>query len=127
MPFHVEETLLFDPVAIEKLREVGGDQDQGFVAEMALLFLEESGRMLAELRGACDGGDFKKVAQLSHSLKSSSATLGLMGLRNACVSLELNALDSKAGHNSSSPKTLALAAAVLNQFEQAIPLLKRLS
>ena len=116
------ETPLFDPTAIEKLRAVAGDQGAGFVAEMAQLFLDEAAKSLDELRQDCERGDWKHVARIAHSLKSSSATLGVMRLSEACKALEL---DTKGGV--STPRTAALAAAVFEGFEEAKPTLSGLS
>jgi HPt (histidine-containing phosphotransfer) domain-containing protein len=116
------ETPLFDPVAIEKLRAVAGDQGPGFVAEMAQLFLDEAVKSLDELKRDSDRSDWKNVTRIAHSLKSSSATLGLMRLSAACKALEL---DTKGG--APSPQTTTLSAAVFEEFEEAKPTLKGLS
>lgn len=113
---------LFDPVAIEKLRAVAGDQGTTFVAEMAQLFLQESANALEDLKRNRDQGEWKQVTRIAHSLKSSSATLGLMRLSAACRSLEL---DTKSG--ASSPETPRLVAALLDEFDRATPTLKGLS
>lgn len=115
------ETPLFDPAAIEKLRAVAGDQGTSFVAEMAQLFLDEATKSLADLKKGFDQGEWKQVTRIAHSLKSSSATLGLMRLSVACRALEL---DTRSG--ASSPGTGALTAELLEQFEQAKPALKSL-
>jgi HPt (histidine-containing phosphotransfer) domain-containing protein len=122
MPSAPAETPLFDPVAIEKLRTVAGDEAPGFVAEMAQLFLEETAKSLGQLKEAGLRGDWKQVARIAHSLKSSAATLGLMRLSDACRALELDTKGAASG-----PKTLALATAIHDQFEQARPALKSLS
>ena len=112
----------FDPVAIEKLRNVAGDQGAAFVMEMAQLFLDESTRSLEELAKARDQGDWKTVARVAHSLKSSAATLGLMRLSAACTALELDATAA-----TPTPETSRLNAAVFEEFEKAKPTLKGLT
>lgn len=112
----------FDPVAIEKLRNVAGDQGAAFVMEMAQLFLDESTRSLEELAKARDQGDWKAVARVAHSLKSSAATLGLMRLSAACTALELDATAA-----TPTPETSRLTAAVFEEFEKAKPTLKGLT
>lgn len=116
------ETPHFDPVAIEKLRSVAGDQGGGFVVEMAQLFLDEATRSLDELRKARELGDWRQISRIAHSLKSSSATLGLMRLSAACKALEL---DTRSG--ASTQETLALSNALLGEFEKAKPTVKGLS
>lgn len=116
------ETPHFDPVAIDKLRAVAGDQGESFVKEMAQLFLDETTKSLAELGKASDQGEWKLVTRAAHSLKSSAATLGLLKLSSACKALEL---DTKGA--SASPRTGELVKAVLDEFEAAKPTLKSLS
>lgn len=117
-----DEAPLFDPVAIEALRKVAGDQASTFVAELAGLFFDETTKALLDLRSGCDHDDWRTVSRLAHSLKSSSATLGLMRLSRVSRALEL---DTQTG--ASSPQTESLVAAVADEFRQAIPILKRLS
>ncbi len=121
MPPASPETPHFDPVAIEKLRAVAGEEAPNFVAEMAQLFLDETRDALARLKSASALGDWKQVHRIVHSLKSSAATLGLMKLSESSRALEL---DTKL--SASSPQTMALVAAVLDDFEQARPALHRL-
>jgi HPt (histidine-containing phosphotransfer) domain-containing protein len=116
------ETPIFDPEAIEKLRKVAGDQGSAFILEMAQLFIDETAKSVDELRKGCERADWKQVTRLSHSMKSSAATLGLMRLSSACKALEQ---DTKGA--TGSPHTAALAAAVLAEYDQAIPVLKGLS
>ncbi|MBX7184399.1 MAG: Hpt domain-containing protein [Vicinamibacteria bacterium] len=113
---------LFDPVAIEKLRAVAGDQGATFVAEMAQLFLHESANALEDLKEYRDQGDWKQVTRIAHSLKSSSATLGLMRLSAACRSLEI---DTKGG--AASPDTPRRVASLLDEFTRATPTIEGLS
>ena len=112
----------FDPAAIDRLRKVAGDQGSGFVAEMAQLFLEETTRCLDLLRVGGDRGDWTTVSRIAHSLKSSSATLGLMRVSRACMALELDTKSAASG-----PETESLVADVFAEFEQAAPILKSLS
>ena len=109
-------------MAIEKLRSVAGDQGGAFVAEIAQLFLDEATKSVDDLQVCRDQGNWKQVTRIAHSLKSSSATLGLMRLSAACKALEL---DTKGGD--SSPRTGALTADLLEEFEQARPTLKSLT
>ena len=111
----------FDAVAIDKLRNVAGDQGAAFVAEIAQLFLDETAKSLADLARARDLGDWRLVSRIAHSLKSSAATLGLMRMSAACKALEL---DTKAA--ASTPETAKLADDVFDQFEKAKPTLHEL-
>ena len=121
MPSAAPEMPHFDPEAIERLKSVAGEEAPNFVAEMAQLFLDETRDSLARLKSASAIGDWKQVNRIVHSLKSSAATLGLARLSASCRALEL---DTKA--SSSSPQTMTLVAAILDDFEQARPALHRL-
>ena len=112
---------LFDPAAIEKLRKVAGDLDPGFVAEMAQLFLVETERALGELEAAAKRGDATAMVRQAHSMKSSAATLGLMKLSEACLSLETGA------KNDAGPEATALVTMVRAQFDHVTPILKKLA
>ena len=111
----------FDSSAIETLKSVAGDEGPAFVSEMAQLFLAETREALARLKQASTLGDWKQVNRIAHAQKSSSATLGLMRLSASCRALELETMTSSSG-----PRTMALVAAVLEDFEQASPSLQRL-
>ncbi len=115
------ETLLFDDSAIEKIRDIAGDQGPAFVSEMAQLFLEETGKSIEDLRAASTRADWKSVARVSHSLKSSAATLGLMRLAAACRALEMEIRNT-----TGSEETPTLTAAVFDRFEESVPILRRL-
>jgi len=122
MPKPEAETPLLDESAIEKLRKVAGEQGESFVREMAQLFLDESRKSVAALREASAAGDWKQVSRLTHSLKSSAATLGLMRLSAACSALEMDTRGS-----AHTPKTPALAKVLFDEFDQAIPVLEKLA
>ena len=121
MPVQTMETPIFNASAIEEISSVAGDQGQAFVSEMAQLFLDETAKSMKELRAATNRADWKAVVRVCHSLKSSAATLGLMRLSIACKELEVEARSG-----ASSPRTAELKAAVFDQFEQAIPILRSL-
>lgn len=122
MTFPATDTPVFDPSAIDKLRQVAGDEDTTFVAEIAAVFLEEATQSIEGLRRGCETGDWQTVSRLAHSVKSSAATLGLMRLSEAC-----KALESDTHHAAASRNTAGLVALVTDQFEQALPTLKGLS
>jgi HPt (histidine-containing phosphotransfer) domain-containing protein len=112
----------FDPAAIDRLRQVAGDQAATFVAEMARLFLAETAKSLADLAGAAEKGEWRQVGRIAHSLKSSAATLGLMRL-----SALSKALETDAGGGVPTPQTAPLITALLDEFERARPTLRGLA
>ena len=68
-----------------------------------------------------DAPAVKSVARVSHSLKSSAATLGLMRLAAACRALEMEIRNT-----TGSEETPTLTAAVFDRFEESVPILRRL-
>ena len=56
------------------MARVGGDTE--LLKELGALFLEESPRMMAELRDALARGDVRAVERTAHSLKGSVANFG---------------------------------------------------
>lgn len=111
----------FDPSAIEKIRQVAGPDAAKFIAELAQLSLDEGSKSIAAMRVASEADDWRAVSRICHSLKSSSATLGLMLLSDACKELEQDTKRGSAGED-----TQPLLSEVFGQFEQAVPLLKAL-
>jgi histidine phosphotransfer protein HptB len=88
-----------DPVAIEALREVGGDD---FVAEPVQTLLADAPGLLAILHGS----DVDDIRGAAHTAKSNATTFGATRLANFCLELEAQA---RAGNEMSSP---VLAAAI---------------
>jgi HPt (histidine-containing phosphotransfer) domain-containing protein len=79
---------LLDPDVVAQLRDaLGGDA----FAEIVSLYVQESSRLLEELDEALAAGDAATVMQRSHSLGTSSATVGAATLAARCKDLERGA------------------------------------
>ncbi len=81
-----------DSVALESLRELGGDE---FVAEGIDTFLADVETLLATLRRALDEGNAAEVRRMAHTLKSNGATLGATEFAELCRALEKQAKDGR--------------------------------
>lgn len=68
------------------LDRVGGDAE--LLKELAQLFLEESARMLAELRAASQRADVKTIERTAHGLKGAVANFGACAATEAALRLE---------------------------------------
>lgn len=82
---------VLDQGALEELQELAGG-DQSFMIEVFETYLQDSPKLLHSLQMAlrqADPGDLKKAA---HTLKSTSKTVGAMGLAYRCQQLEMIAL-----------------------------------
>jgi PAS domain S-box-containing protein len=81
-----------DRVALESLREVGGDD---FLAEVIDTFLADLPTLLATLQHALEEGNAAEVRRAAHTLKSNGATLGASDFAEACRVLEQQAKDGR--------------------------------
>jgi signal transduction histidine kinase/CheY-like chemotaxis protein len=80
--------LVLDGGKLDALRQAMGEED---FAELVPAFLADVERMLAELPAAAARGDAEEVQRLAHSLKSSSANLGLVEISRLAKDLEFAA------------------------------------
>lgn len=76
-----------DQAVIQELLEVMGD---GF-AGLLQIYLEDTPRLLARLREAADMTDHDAIAEITHTLKSSSANLGALQLAELARRAEADA------------------------------------
>jgi signal transduction histidine kinase/CheY-like chemotaxis protein/HPt (histidine-containing phosphotransfer) domain-containing protein len=97
-----------------RLAELAGD-DSAIVVELIDIFLVDTPQILAEMRGGIATGRAEAVHRAAHTLKSSSASLGVQSLADHCGALETLA---RAGR-------LDQAADQLRQIEVAYEQIKR--
>lgn len=83
-----------DRRVLDGLRRDVGDET---VATLIELFIEDTARILDELRRAVSGRNGDDAVMPAHTLKSTSATLGAFELSAACGDLEAAALDGARG------------------------------
>ena len=77
----------FDESTLKDL--IGGNADE--IATFHREYVASTRTAAAELRAACEAGDWPQVAAVSHRLKSSSRALGAMALGECCERLEHHA------------------------------------
>lgn len=80
--------VIFDPVALERLRELDPDGRHGVLQRVLTAFETSLTRMLVQLAAENEGGDASVVAGIAHTLKSSSASVGATVLSQACAEVE---------------------------------------
>ncbi|MHB8786487.1 MAG: PAS domain-containing hybrid sensor histidine kinase/response regulator [Thauera sp.] len=104
---------VFDPLRLPGL--IG---DDATIIEEFLGDYRDSARETArEIRAACDAGNWRRVGDHAHRLKSSSRSVGAMHLGNVCAALE------QAGRDGDGPRAEGLVAdleAALNGTLQAM-------
>ncbi|GAP62962.1 hypothetical protein ARMA_1385 [Ardenticatena maritima] len=83
----------YNYAALEALRSEVQDSDGTILNELIDIFLENTPRLLEQLRAAAQEGDARRMHIVAHTLKSSAAHLGATRLQEAC-----RALDDEARH-----------------------------
>ena len=86
--FDRQPALPIDAEALELLVEMIGPDEPAAVLDLLDTYLEDSARQVEDLQAAYAAGDFKNVHRIAHSMKSSSATFGALGLSKHCERLE---------------------------------------
>jgi HPt (histidine-containing phosphotransfer) domain-containing protein len=88
-------TALLDPEAIRRLRELDPSGGNKLLERVVNAFSNSLERLLPDLARAREGAtlDLHVVRHVSHTLKSSSASLGAMGLSARCAEIEAMARD----------------------------------
>ena len=82
------EIPIIDQQSIENLRALNpGDNDE-FLREIIVIYLEDTPLRLAELDQSLAVGDGPKFTRAAHSIKGSSANLGAMTVRTVAERLE---------------------------------------
>lgn len=99
----------FDLDAMQAIIELDPDGEGGLVAELVETFVQDAGAKIAQLRQRVASGDAAGIHALTHQLKSSSATLGLMRLSRIS-----RTIDDDARHGG-----LELAARLVGELESA--------
>jgi HPt (histidine-containing phosphotransfer) domain-containing protein len=77
-----------DPAALERLRELDPDGRHGVIRRVLLAYEGSLARMLLQFRSELGQGRAAAVAQLAHTLKSSSASVGALALSQQCADVE---------------------------------------
>ena len=97
---------VFDPAVLEELRASMGDDDDGFGIELAEAYLADGPTQLAAMEAAIAANDASAVVRPSHTLKSSSATLGALRLAEVCRGFEHAGRAGTVGGEGADPTTL---------------------
>ncbi|WP_224983925.1 response regulator [Geomonas agri] len=78
-----------DPSLLDEIRALQAPGKPDLLAKVVGSFLKSSPLLLASMREGLAGGNPLVVRQAAHTLKSSSASLGCLGLSDTCRLLEL--------------------------------------
>jgi hypothetical protein len=77
-----------DAAALDRLRQLDPGGRLGVVRRVLAAYETSLVRMLAQLEAARSSADAAAVAAIAHTLKSSSASVGALGLAAACADVE---------------------------------------
>ena len=88
---------LLDPEAIRRLRELDPSGGNKLLERVVSAFSSSLDRLLPDLARAREGAapDLHTIRHVSHTLKSSSASLGAMALSARCADIEAMARDGR--------------------------------
>ncbi|MGM0576947.1 MAG: Hpt domain-containing protein [Myxococcota bacterium] len=75
----------FDDAALARLREDVGEE---VTSSLIRQYRTDAGRRVQEIRDAVESGDLERASEAGHSLKSTSAMVGLMALSSLCQRME---------------------------------------
>ncbi|MGD1808785.1 GAF domain-containing protein [Dapis sp. BLCC M126] len=78
-----------DKDALDRLRELFGENADDFLQNMGYIFLEESSKQLATLATAIEQKDVVKMTLQAHTLNGSAGTIGAYNLAEICREMEI--------------------------------------
>ncbi len=107
-----------DDVALQNLRDLGGDD---FLGEVIDAFLADAPEMLATLRRSLDEQSNEELRRAAHTLKSNGATLGAETFSELCRTLEQSA---KTGELEEAPELVDRIEQEYRPLEQALAALR---
>jgi HPt (histidine-containing phosphotransfer) domain-containing protein len=89
-----------DTETLEALRALDPTGGNEVVREIAAIYLEDAPRRLREMEAATDAGQAERFIRAAHSLKGSSASLGVTAMRLAAEKAESAARTAGLAHGS---------------------------
>lgn len=88
----IEHSAAVPPVdfsVLEEFQTMMGDDGDEIVQELVAIFLEDTPDLLAKMRQGAEARDVEQIWRTAHTLKSSSANLGVMELSSLCREIEM--------------------------------------
>lgn len=93
-PLEVQAVL--DPEALETMRQMAGEDAIAFLTDIIDCYLQETPGLMQALKVALEAQDIAAFQRITHTLKSSSATLGALSLVRLCQGLQQVSLNQVA-------------------------------
>jgi len=107
-----------DQDVLDELEHSVGD-DRAFLRDLVETYLEDSPRLIGEIRAGISVGDVQRTNRAAHTLKSTSASLGALGLSALARELEtLTSVATTQAEDLASPEIGALVNVIRAEFEE---------
>ena len=106
-----------DQDVLDELEHAVGD-DRAFLREVVETYLDDAPREIAAIREGISTGDVEQTSRAAHTLKSTSATVGALGL--SAMARELETMTSSATTESADlaePDITALVDVIAAEFD----------
>lgn len=87
----MHEPSVLNGAALQKLRELGGDDGDALVASLAGHFMQTGGKLVESMREGCACGDWDAVRRAAHALRGSASNFGAHELIAHCERIEEDA------------------------------------
>jgi CheY-like chemotaxis protein len=84
----VDSSPALNSAALSALKGLGGDDDSTFLLSIVEQFMQDASVHIATLRVAADTGDAVALERAAHTLQSTSASVGALGMAALCHSLQ---------------------------------------
>ena len=128
-PATESESKLLDPQRLEATAQPLGGLTQSWLFPFIDLYVEQGTELLEQLSEATWHQDYESIAYAAHTLKSSSAALGLVAISEGCQQIENYGRSHSLDSNTSSIEQLVLqlealfqpSVQVLRAFAKTIP------
>jgi HPt (histidine-containing phosphotransfer) domain-containing protein len=108
---------ILDAEVLNDLRALGGEDEPGLLTELIDIFLADAPKRLQEISTGLGANDLKTVERAAHTLKSSSANIGAIGLSKLCKEMEEIARERKL---ESMPSLLTRSTRAMSEVESAL-------
>jgi HPt (histidine-containing phosphotransfer) domain-containing protein len=109
-----------DGATFDRLRELDPDGQRGFLRQVLQTYERSLERQLGLLAEAAAAGEVARAGEVAHTLKSSSASIGALGLSGHCATVERLARGGSAEALGASLQALQAEAARVQAAVQAM-------
>lgn len=114
------DAVLLDLSKINSIRSLDPEGTHGLLRKVVEFYIEKSPELIEQITTALVTGDGEVVFRAAHSLKSSSATIGAMGLSETCRQLEAS------GRSGNLDGAMELSERMKSEFHQVCMALTRM-